>query len=377
MSDTKLRSYIDRILRSRAREDDEKANTKEIYKELAGDGYDKTTVGKVVNHLRKDDTKAREESEKFDLYLTAYLGASHVHAREADETPMSHASGQPGGVDPEREDDAASAGADGNTVSQATNDGGRHETASRDSYPVKLGAGDTLDDASEGHSANDVEATDRPAHVTGEQGDGNAPNATPAESVVISASNFRRMSMTPLDPREAGGLKGFGFTVRLDEPEAAMLPQTGNLGVAVRASAGQASVESPENQSMPVVGADEAHAPYHSDNMAGTPLAGAGIDTDRQPITEPETIPPVADPATVVSEAGDGDSTASSPDAVPGATNVTPFRTHNPDTHFLNSKGMPRLHGCLDPDVCAGSHRALCFGCSTRHEGPAYQGGAA
>lgn len=81
MTDTKLKAYIDRILRSRVREDDEKANTKEIYKELAGEGYDKTIVGKVVNHLRKDESKAQEQSEKFDLYLTAYLGASHVHAR--------------------------------------------------------------------------------------------------------------------------------------------------------------------------------------------------------------------------------------------------------------------------------------------------------
>lgn len=71
----------------------------------------------------------------------------------ADETPMSHASGQPGGDDPETPDDAASAG----------------ETA----------------------------------------------------------TNTRRMSMTPLEPREAGGLKGFGFTVRFDEPQAAMPAQTG------------------------------------------------------------------------------------------------------------------------------------------------------
>lgn len=93
MSDSKLKAYIDRILRSRVREDDEKANTKEIYKELAGEGYDKTIVGKVVNHLRKDESKAQEQSEKFDLYLTAYLGASHVHARVREGEPEHDADG--------------------------------------------------------------------------------------------------------------------------------------------------------------------------------------------------------------------------------------------------------------------------------------------
>jgi uncharacterized protein (UPF0335 family) len=80
-ADTKLKAYIDRVLHSREREDAEKANTKQIYAELAGEGYDKTIVGKVVNHLRKDQDKVREQSELFDTYLAAYFGASHVHTR--------------------------------------------------------------------------------------------------------------------------------------------------------------------------------------------------------------------------------------------------------------------------------------------------------
>ncbi len=49
--------------------------------------------------------------------------------------------------------------------------------------------------------------------------------ASEADGVVSRASDsagtvapIRRMTMTPLEPRTAGGLKGFGFTVRFDDP---------------------------------------------------------------------------------------------------------------------------------------------------------------
>lgn len=93
-ADAKLKAYIDRVLNSREREDAEKANTKEIYAELAGEGYDKTIVGKVVNHLRKDQDKVREQSEVFDLYMAAYLGASHVHTRVREAKPNSQHSAE-------------------------------------------------------------------------------------------------------------------------------------------------------------------------------------------------------------------------------------------------------------------------------------------
>jgi hypothetical protein len=112
-----------------------------------------------------------------------------------------------------------------------------------------------------------------------------------------------------------------------------------------------------------------------------TPGSGAGtVDageanwpsemTTASPANEPETIPPVADPATVVSEAGDDRSTGTA------SATVVAFRI-NPKTHFANSKGLPRLHGCLKPEACGGSHRSLCFGCSVQHDGPAHQEGAA
>lgn len=56
----------------------------------------------------------------------------------------------------------------------------------------------------------------------------------------------------------------------------------------------------------------------------------------------------------------------------PVDTNVTAFRTHDPATHFINSKGLARLHGCQGPEACASSQPRvkLCFACSTRHDGP-------
>lgn len=46
---------------------------------------------------------------------------------------------------------------------------------------------------------------------------GSATADVPPAEVV--AHNHRRMTMTPLEPREAGGLKGFGFTVKFEDDQ--------------------------------------------------------------------------------------------------------------------------------------------------------------
>jgi len=193
MSDAKLKAFIDRVLRSREREDAEKENTKQIYKELAGEGYDKTVVGKVVNFLRKDQDKAREQSEQFDLYLAAYLGASHVHARAR-------------------------------------------------------------------------EAAETSSHA--------------------------------------------GPSVPVRQPS----------------------------------------------------FAGTGGEADRQPIPEP-VVGQTADPLRSGAATRDADLLAQAP------TNILQLRKHNPETHFLNSAGLERLHGCQRPDACAGSWRGLCHGCAPKETG--------
>jgi len=198
----------------------------------------------------------------------------------ADETPMSNASGQPGGDDPETPDDAASAGETANP------------RASRNG----------ADGTSEGQGA------------TGAGTEG----ATPSTGS------------------------------KIDEPDAAMRPQT--------------------------AGSETAVANSTPGSGAGTVDAGGANwpseMTTASPANEPETIPPVADPATVVSEAGVDRSAGTA------SATVVAFRI-NTKTHFANSKGLPRLHGCLKPEACGGSHRSLCFGCSVQHDGPAHHEGAA
>jgi uncharacterized protein (UPF0335 family) len=81
-----IRSYVDRILRIKEEEDTLKADIKDIYAEAKGNGLDKTALGDLVNHLRKqakNPEKQAERSTLFDLYLDAYSNApSHTHARE-------------------------------------------------------------------------------------------------------------------------------------------------------------------------------------------------------------------------------------------------------------------------------------------------------
>lgn len=77
-----LRSYVDRILRLKEEEDGLKADIKDIYAEAKSNGFDKTALGDVITHLRKqakNPEKASERSAMFDLYLDAYTNAPHAH----------------------------------------------------------------------------------------------------------------------------------------------------------------------------------------------------------------------------------------------------------------------------------------------------------
>ena len=130
-------------------------------------------------------------------------------------------------------------------------------------------------------------------------------------------------------------------------------------------------------------------------------LAGAEGEADRQPIPEPLVYGPAVPLRTGAAEGNEAgaaaqETHAASPPqaeiAEPGegsavdpaaallvAGNVVAIRTHNPETHFLNSTGLQRLHGCLKPEVCGSSEprKRLCFDCSRLHDGPTQQDGAA
>jgi uncharacterized protein (UPF0335 family) len=84
MSDTnvaqdQIKAFVDRILRMKEEADAIASDVKEIYAEARANGFDKTQMGNLVTYLRKKDKDADKVAEGeaiFDLYLTAYLGAS-------------------------------------------------------------------------------------------------------------------------------------------------------------------------------------------------------------------------------------------------------------------------------------------------------------
>ena len=87
MSDARLKSFIDRVIRLKEEQDTIAADIREVYAEAKGEGYDKTAMGQVVAYLRKVEkvgvSAVEERRTIFDLYLEAYERPSHAHTCEA------------------------------------------------------------------------------------------------------------------------------------------------------------------------------------------------------------------------------------------------------------------------------------------------------
>jgi len=100
---------------------------------------------------------------------------------------------------------------------------------------------------------------------------------------------------------------------------------------------------------------------------------GSGGMQDEMAIHPPTHSNPAEVPPLPSAVGGDDRRAESSPAAPVVPSNVTPLRTHDPATHFLNSKGLTRLHGCQGPEACASSQPRvkLCFACSVANDGPA------
>ena len=86
-----LKVITDRILRLHEERDSIGADIREVYAEAKSAGFDKTTLGKMVQRLRaegKDREKVEEADALLALYLSAYRGSpasrahTHAHARE-------------------------------------------------------------------------------------------------------------------------------------------------------------------------------------------------------------------------------------------------------------------------------------------------------
>lgn len=260
-----IRAFVDRILRLKEEAASIKGDIREVYAEAKANGFDKTVLGKVVGYVEKRAAGAADLAEAealFDLYLSAYDGASvsHTHAYT-------------------REREIADA----------------------------LGITEIMRHGVNGPAEREVPVTAA------------AAGASPAPTSIAAA-------------------------------------QAANA-----------------NEGVDDVAPPPAHAPEQPGTDHGSVNVPAEGSADSAAIIEPVTDPTAASSPAEVTEAGD-DRSANPP---PKADTVVAFRTHNPETHFLNSKGLQRLHGCLNPDVCAGSRSKLCFTCSVQHEGPAYSDGAA
>ncbi|KKZ89034.1 DUF2312 domain-containing protein [Rhizobium phaseoli] len=93
-ADKQLKAYIDRVLRLKEEQDALGQDIRDVYAEAKAEGYDKTIMGKLVAHLRrelKQGAGAVAEAESiFDTYLHAYQRASgmpvatHTHEEEFD-----------------------------------------------------------------------------------------------------------------------------------------------------------------------------------------------------------------------------------------------------------------------------------------------------
>ncbi len=197
-----------------------------------------------------------------------------------------------------------------------------------------------------------------------------ADKRTEADEIDAEAERFLSIIRKPSAPRatrtreiieefdpETGEILPNSTAVRTDAPNQ---NATGQSAL----NAGEAGTQAP-----PV----ETH-PQHEAEEAGEDVVTAASSPDTQ------SEPAEGSPTPTSAVAGDR-RTEASPAATVVPSNVTSFRTHNPETHFLNSEGLPRLHGCLKAELCGSAEprKRLCFPCSVAHDGPTPQveGGAA
>jgi uncharacterized protein (UPF0335 family) len=127
-----------------------------------------------------------------------------------------------------------------------------------------------------------------------------------------------------------------------------------------------------------VVATRRAHAAREITDTAPTPHPPEAVAADAAG-DDPHTTAPGADELVAVTPDHDDDrpATGEEPDLAPAlqAAPIPDTRTsiqktvdevkakHNPETHFLNSQGLKRLHGCQKPEACGGNWRQRCFGC--------------
>ena len=217
----------------------------------------------------------------------------------------------------------------------------------------------------------------RVENQTNDQAEKRAANDTDFELYLTALARVRE-DAEEFDP-ETGEIKpaGNGASGAEEETQVATVraSSSGNSSTAALKEEPQVDRPVPEGPETASRVGDSPAGEMSGTGEGGTQRAAeTPAGTQAPPV---ETHAPPAEGNTPTS-AGHGDRGAVVPSAAPVVvSNVLHLRTHNPETHFLNSDGLPRLHGCLKADRCAGTWRALCFDCSRLHDGPTAQPGAA
>jgi len=67
----RIKSFIERIERLNLTADELREDTKEVYSEASGVGFDAKIIREIVKLRKKDKAKRAEEQELLETYLTA------------------------------------------------------------------------------------------------------------------------------------------------------------------------------------------------------------------------------------------------------------------------------------------------------------------
>jgi len=321
-----LKAYVRRI---EALDDEIKVlneDKSEVYKEAKGNGFDTKIVRKVIAARRQGAAERAEQDALFQLYWDAIHGVAHAHVEIIEEFPPHDADGVV--LEDIAGNGAGGAGDDAQVATERAPSSAQpiietHERASTNDEPSPEAGPQAQAFHSQGTGAGTL--ADREARFDGE--------AVPAVLPTHSA---------PRKDTDQGASEG-------SEPPASLA-----ISSQAKASAGNA-----------ITAKDRAEVGTDGSGEASRLSAGSGtVATNSEPAAPPSEI---AEP---------GDRSAVIPAAAPVvAGNVMVFRTHDPETHFLNSEGLSRLHGCLKPELCGSSEprKRLCFNCSLQHDGPTHQ----
>lgn len=251
-----VRSYFERWENLEDKKDEVATDLKELFAEAKANGHDTKAMRAAFRQkVQMDDAAASKKAEAFDetvgLYLAALIGT--VNATRADRAQSSTA--------PRKDGDGSGAAS-----APRVNDGDGEPQNSL--YP-KLEAGTQAPPVETNLPATTEGSGSTGGADVGGGGETDAREGAPADEaeptqVEASSVNPRRvMSMTPLEPRTAGGLKGFGFTVKFEDSSQ---PQDASGPVAYVA-AGNGANEGGENV------ADEAHSGEAAEDLQASPAS--------------------------------------------------------------------------------------------------------